>query len=66
MNLHRKKNQPTPPTEERVAQEGRLVAAETRSHLLLEKASWLHTMVSRRDQENHWQDSVNRLFLGGN
>lgn len=57
---------PQPPTTETVEQEANLVAAETRSHVLLEKASWLHTIVSRRDQENHWQDSVNRLFLGGN
>lgn len=45
--------------------EARLVDAENRANVLFEKAEWLHTVVSRRDQENHWQDSVNRLFLGG-
>lgn len=49
-----------------VAQEDRLVRAEKRANVLFEKAEWLHTVVTRRDQENHWQAAVNRLFLGGN
>lgn len=47
------------------AKEGRLVDAEKRANVLFEKAEWLHAVVTRRDQQNHWQDSVNRLFLGG-
>ena len=46
--------------------EERLVHAEKRANVLFARAEWLHTVVTRRDQENHWQDSVNRLFLGGN
>lgn len=46
-------------------QEVRLENAEKRANLLVERASWLHAVVLKRDQENHWQDSVDRLFLGG-
>lgn len=46
-------------------QEVRLVDAEMRVNVLLRKAESLRAVVTRRDQENHWQASVNRLFLGG-
>jgi hypothetical protein len=45
--------------------EAELVAAEERSITLLNKAVELHTLVTRRDQENHWQQAVDRLFSGG-
>jgi hypothetical protein len=46
-------------------QEARLEDAEKRVDTLYDKTEWLRTVVVRRDQENHWQASVNRLFQGG-
>lgn len=60
----RRVENPSPATQDE--QEDRLLSAEKRANVLFEKADWLHTIVMRRDQENHWQASVNRLFLGGN
>ena len=66
MKIRRSK---TPPTceEKQVEQdrEERLSAAEGRANEVYEKAQWLRTIVARRDQANHWQESVNRLFSGG-
>lgn len=45
--------------------EERLRDAENRVNVLVQTAEWIHTAVARRDQDNHWQDSVDRLFLGG-
>lgn len=45
--------------------ESRLQDAETRANRLVETAEWIRASVAHRDQENHWQASVNRLFLGG-
>lgn len=44
--------------------EARLVDAEKRANVLLRTADLIHSAVARRDQENHWQASVNQLFLG--
>lgn len=49
---------------EDVEQEMRLTAAETRANNVYEKAIELRTMVVRRDQANHWQESVSKLFQG--
>ena len=43
----------------------RLADAEKRVGALVDKAEWLHTVVTARDQQNGWQASVDRLFLGG-
>lgn len=43
----------------------RLVDAEKRVNVLVATAEWLHHTVARRDADNHWQASVNELFLGG-
>jgi hypothetical protein len=45
--------------------EAELIQAEHRANSLLERAMELHTLVTRRDQENHWQQAVNKLFSGG-
>jgi hypothetical protein len=45
--------------------ERRLDDAETRANVLFVRAEWLRAAVARRDAENHWQQSVNQLFLGG-
>lgn len=50
---------------ENQAKEVRLEDAEKRANALFETAEWLRTVVTRRDQENHWQAAVNQLFLGG-
>jgi hypothetical protein len=42
-----------------------LERAEQRADTLFAKAVELHTLVMRRDQENHWQQAVNKLFSGG-
>lgn len=44
--------------------EERLLDAEKRANVLVQTAEWIQATVARRDQENHWQASVNRLFLG--
>lgn len=43
----------------------RLVEAEKRANVLVVTAEWLHNIVAKRDAVNHWQESVNELFLGG-
>lgn len=55
---------PPPATPVEVAHEVRLVDAESRANTVYEKALWLHTIVVRRDQANHWQESVNQMFQG--
>lgn len=47
-----------------VEHELRLNEAENRANNVYEKAMELRTMVVRRDQANHWQESVNRLYQG--
>ena len=51
--------------DQEAADECRLQDAESRVEKLLEKADFLRTVVSRRDEQNHWQESVNRLFATG-
>lgn len=51
--------------EEDMVHEVELVHAEERATSLFDKAVELHTLVMRRDQENHWQQAVNNLFSGG-
>jgi hypothetical protein len=66
MMFRKRHTRPEPDECHEATQEDRLLRAEKRANVLFEKADWLHTIVTRRDQENHWQASVNRLFLGGN
>lgn len=42
----------------------RIQDAETRANRLIETAEWIRNAVARRDEQNSWQRSVNRLFLG--
>ena len=44
--------------------QARLTEAENRANTLLRTAEWLHAVISQRDSENQWQESVNRLFTG--
>ena len=66
LRIFPRQRDPEPTTEDELEAEERLVDAEKRANVLLEKAEWLHATVARRDDKNHWQASVNRLFLGGN
>lgn len=63
--MFRKREPDQPDIQNEREKEERLVDAEKRVNVLFEKAEWLHTVVTRRDQENHWQTSVDQLFLGG-
>lgn len=60
----RKKSEVRPPDHDE-EDEVRLATAETRAETLFSKAVQLKTIVSRRDQANHWQAAVNELFSGG-
>lgn len=53
------------PTEADEQHDTDLVEAEKRAETLFTKAVQLQTLVTRRDQENHWQQAVNNLFSGG-
>jgi hypothetical protein len=55
----------TPTTPDSVAKERRLEDAEQRVEALEHRARWLRVVVVERDAKNHWQESVNALFLGG-
>lgn len=59
--IHRDRHRPRNYTD----QDARLVAAESRAKALWEQAEWLHAVVMKRDDQNHWQESVNQLFKGG-
>ena len=64
--LRRRKVPSVSDEEHRVAaeQESRLVDAEERAASLLQRASLVHAAVTRRDRDNHWRESVERIFLG--
>jgi hypothetical protein len=62
----RRKGRSEPADPDKCENEERLSRAEARANNVFEKALALHTIVTRRDQANHWQESVNRLFSGGN
>lgn len=64
MKFRRKRANPVDECVE-AKREERLLDAEKRVNVLIQTAEWIHTAVSRRDQDNHWQDSVNQLFVGG-
>ena len=67
MRFRRKKQLPTPENECRTVERTiRLEDAEKRANVLVQTAELIHSAVARRDKENHWQASVNRMFLGGN
>jgi hypothetical protein len=54
------------PSDERDKQKNdELEEAEARANTLVDRAVQLQTLVMRRDQENHWQQAVNKLFSGG-
>ena len=42
--------------------EARLVEAEKRANVLIEKAQWLRAVMAQRDEVNGWQESVNQMF----
>lgn len=44
--------------------EVRLAEAESRVDRLMQRARVLAFLSAKRDAENHWQESVNRLILG--
>ena len=54
-----------PKTPDAEAKEQRLEEAELRVEELESRAKWLRVVVVQRDAKNHWQESVNALFLGG-
>lgn len=57
---------PEPPkVQDSEAKEARLEDAEHRVEELEHRARWLRVVVVERDAKNHWQESVNALFLGG-
>lgn len=62
MRIFRKK---VTPEADNCDHEVRLALAENRANNVYEKAMWLRTIVARRDDENHWQESVSSLFQGG-
>lgn len=43
----------------------RLNEAESRVERLLQRVDRVAAASLRRDEQNHWQESVNRLFFGG-
>ena len=43
----------------------RLNEAESRVERLIRRVDCVATATLRRDKQNHWQESVNRLFSGG-
>lgn len=63
--MWRRKKPPTLDSRCDPAGEARLVDAEERAETLLKRAEFLRAVVLRRDQRNHWQESVNQLFQGG-
>lgn len=43
----------------------RLNEAESRVERLMQRVDRVVAASRRRDEQNHWQESVNRLFFGG-
>lgn len=43
----------------------RLEDAERRVVVVFDRAALVYAIITKRDNENRWQDSVNRLFEGG-
>lgn len=59
-----KKRKPTAEADRCPDYDTKLEDAEKRASSLLLKAEWIHSVIAQRDRENHWQASVNQLFVG--